>query len=49
MFDFIPFACTRRKMRNSNIYPKATGQFLQFHFPKAGSVPIAAARTSRNQ
>jgi hypothetical protein len=43
VFDFVPFACSRRKVAHGNGQSGLIGQPLQFQFPQAEAGPVTAA------
>lgn len=42
VFDFVPFAGSRRQMTDADGQPRVVGQFLQFPLPKAQPASVAA-------
>ena len=49
MLDFVPFARSRREVTGSDGQIRLRSQCLQFHFPQADAVSIAASTIRTNQ
>lgn len=49
VFNFIPLACTGRKVTDMDDHPKMVGALLKFQLPQARSVPVAPPAVRRDE
>jgi hypothetical protein len=49
MLDFVPFACSRRKVAYGNPQTRLGSKILQFNFPQADAISVASTAIGTNQ